>query len=169
MSRQWVTTRLGDRLDAAQAFQVRHLLADGRKFDLPDRHLLELGWEGGNDLLAVFLDRADCARALDAFIRQGWVSALADAHMLKGLAVNPSRIRSCSTASNDSGRTWRAQVEIAGLIPYRTADGVSRQEALKRVGELCELLEAGKATWVDPDFTRPAWRGITAADDGLVG
>lgn len=169
MSRQWVTTRFGDRVDAAQALSVRHRLFDGRPLGVDDRHMLELQWERDDDVLAVFLDRVDCERALHAFIRQGWVPVMADPHLLQGLAVNPTRIRTCSTASNDAGHSWRTQAEVApDGFPYWTADGLSRAEALKLVGELCEQLEAEKATWVDPDFTRPAWRGVTAAEDGLA-
>lgn len=164
-----MTTRLGDRIDAAQAFWVQHRFADGRKFGVDDRHLLELGWEDGNELMAVFLDRADCMRALDAFIRQGWVPLVPVRFAYEGRAVNPARVRSSRTSA-DVDHTWRAQLDVVpGGFAQPFATGLSRGEALKRVGELCEQLEAGTATWVDPDFTRPAWRSVTAAADGLVG
>jgi hypothetical protein len=124
MSRWWVTTRFGDRVDAAHAFWVQHRFADGREHEMPDRHLLELVWENHSETLAVFLDRSDCIRALDAFVRQGWVRGEPDVYMCEGRAVNPARIRACRVETSDAGQTWRAQLDVAaGAFPQPIAAG----------------------------------------------
>lgn len=170
MSRWWVTTRFGDRVDAAHAFWVQHRFADGREHEMPDRHLLELVWEDRSETLAVFLDRSDCIRALDAFVRQGWVRGEPDVYMCEGRAVNPARIRACRAETSDAGQTWRAQLDVAtGAIPQPIAVGLTREQAVRRVLELTEQLESRQpACWVDPDFTRSAWRTVTAAEDGWL-
>lgn len=84
MNRQWVTTRFGDRVDAAQALMVRHQVAGAHNSGSGDRHLLELMWEDGSDLLAVFPVSADCQRALQAFVRQGWVPVLPEVGVAEG-------------------------------------------------------------------------------------
>ena len=168
MRRQWVTTRHGDRVDAGHAFWAQHRFADGAKHGLEGRHLLELAWEDKTELLAVFLDEADCVRGLDAFTRQGWLPVRPDPGLYEGRAVNAARIRTCRAATDDAGRTWRTQLDVAvDGFPQQETTGLTREQALHRVRKLTEGLEdRNAASWVDPDFTRAAWRTVTIEADG---
>lgn len=83
--------------------------------------------------------------------------------------MDPARVSVCSSASDDNGHSWQVRVSVvASGRHYPLVDGLSREQALQGVREVSDRLEAAWSTWVDPDFTRPAWRSVTAAADGWV-
>jgi hypothetical protein len=161
---QWVTTRSGDRVDVTHAAWVQRRSWSGLEYDMPDRHLLEVQWEDSTELVAVFLDEPDCLRAVDVFVQLGWVPVLPEAHIHEGRVVNPGCIRGCRVENGASGRAWRVVIDVAGaaMVYLPVVDGMTRGAALERVQKLTEQIElAHPPSWVDPDFTRPAWRGLT--------